>query len=167
MKQHPSSKKREWIQFTLSLSICLVVLGTFALFAWTDSPNAYYDNWWALDKYLHFLGSLGFSFALYSFSSLFTRRTWLNFLIAFTIPLLVGGGKELLDLAGFGSPSWKDMTWNTLGVVLGLVFAFIFMKEFHARSIFSVNSSKSFKHTLGGWDESRLRHVCKVLLTRK
>ena len=34
-----------------------------------------------------------------------------------------GIGKETLDLAGFGDPSWKDLAWDGIGMVAGLAAA--------------------------------------------
>jgi len=32
-------------------------------------------------------------------------------------------GKETLDLAGYGDPSWKDLAWDGVGMVAGLAVA--------------------------------------------
>jgi len=34
-----------------------------------------------------------------------------------------GIAKEGLDLAGFGDPSWKDLAWDGIGIVVGLALA--------------------------------------------
>ena len=34
--------------------------------------------------------------------------------------LLVGVGKELWDATGAGDPSWRDLAWDGLGVLVGV-----------------------------------------------
>lgn len=33
--------------------------------------------------------------------------------------------KELWDLSGHGSPSWKDFTWDVIGVATGLLLSWL------------------------------------------
>ncbi len=37
--------------------------------------------------------------------------------------ILAGAGKELLDLAGFGDPSWRDFAWDVIGTIVGVGLA--------------------------------------------
>lgn len=37
------------------------------------------------------------------------------------LTLAVGGAKELLDLAGLGTPSWRDFTWDVIGTLVGVL----------------------------------------------
>ena len=39
------------------------------------------------------------------------------------LSLAVGASKELFDLAGFGDPSWKDLTWDVVGTAVGVGIA--------------------------------------------
>jgi putative lipoprotein len=39
------------------------------------------------------------------------------------LALAAGVGKEAIDLAGYGDPSWKDLAWDGLGMVTGLAVA--------------------------------------------
>lgn len=81
------------------------------------------DPWLARDKYLH--GSVSAALALggYAGAAVFTEsRPW-RLAGAGALALTVGAGKETLDLMGAGDASWRDMSWNVLGVATGLLVA--------------------------------------------
>jgi putative lipoprotein len=40
-----------------------------------------------------------------------------------TLALGAGIAKELLDLAGTGDPSWRDLTWDVVGTATGVLVA--------------------------------------------
>jgi putative lipoprotein len=40
-----------------------------------------------------------------------------------TLGLGAGIAKELVDLGGAGDPSWRDLTWDVLGTVTGVLVA--------------------------------------------
>ena len=40
-----------------------------------------------------------------------------------TLGLGAGIAKELLDLAGAGDPSWRDLTWDVVGTATGVLVA--------------------------------------------
>ena len=42
-----------------------------------------------------------------------------------TLALTAGAVKELLDLAGLGTPSWKDFVWDVLGAATGLLASWL------------------------------------------
>ena len=44
-------------------------------------------------------------------------------LVAGGFTLAVGAGKELLDLAGWGDPSWRDFAADVAGTIVGLAIA--------------------------------------------
>lgn len=37
----------------------------------------------------------------------------------------VGVGKEIVDATGRGTPSWKDLAWDGLGILTGVAFAWV------------------------------------------
>lgn len=82
------------------------------------------DDWFARDKALHFGVSAGVTVAAYALISFKTdhhRRT--SQLGAATFGLSVGVGKEIYDAFGPGDASWKDLTWDVIGVVTGVLVA--------------------------------------------
>jgi putative lipoprotein len=83
-----------------------------------DEPNT--DEWWGVDKALHFGAGFGLSAAGYGIGI----ACWDHRLAASGLALGIGvgaaGAKESLDAAGLGSPSWKDFTWTLIGTALGI-----------------------------------------------
>lgn len=110
------------------MRIPAVVLASLALLvfappALAEGPDP--DPWIARDKAFHFDVSAGIAAATYAASA-----AWLvdsrgkALAIGGAVTLALGGGKELLDLAGVtGMPSWKDFAWDALGAVAGLALA--------------------------------------------
>ena len=81
------------------------------------------DQWWAYDKGEHLIAttvisSLGTQVPRFWVESVFARAA-----IGFGAAVVVGAGKELLDLTGFGDPSWKDFTWDVIGAAVGTVIS--------------------------------------------
>ena len=88
--------------------------------AHAQSPRANPDPCWGPDKALHFgasatIAASGYAVGTAAFDG-FLGPTALGAGLA----LGAGFGKETLDAAGLGHPSWKDLTWDVLGVVAGL-----------------------------------------------
>ena len=89
------------------------------------SPSARADDeWWGKDKALHFGVSTGISASVYAFSASFFDARYPPLLLGAGVSLSLGAGKELADLAGFGTPSWKDFAWDVIGTTAGLVLAY-------------------------------------------
>ncbi len=78
------------------------------------------DEWWGVDKALHFGAGFGLAAAGYGIGIV----CWDDRLAASGLGLGIGiaaaGAKESLDAAGLGSPSWKDFTWTLIGTALGI-----------------------------------------------
>ncbi len=82
------------------------------------------DPWIARDKAFHFDVSAGIAAATYAVSAAYiVDSRWKALAIGGGVTIAVGGGKELLDLAGIGDPSWKDFAWDAIGTVAGLALA--------------------------------------------
>jgi putative lipoprotein len=100
----------------------MIALGAVLLIA-PSARAADPDPWIAKDKALHFgvsasIAISGYGIGAYAFD-------------ARAHALLLGGGlaagagivKESLDLAGYGTPSWKDVAWDGIGIATGLALA--------------------------------------------
>ncbi len=82
------------------------------------------DDWWGHDKALHFGVSTALSASTYAVSASFFDARYPPLLLGAGLSLTLGAGKELADLAGFGTPSWKDFAWDVIGTTAGLVLAY-------------------------------------------
>jgi putative lipoprotein len=78
------------------------------------------DPWWGKDKALHFGVSAGIAGAGYGLSALGTQDLRIRIAFGAGAGILAGAGKELLDLAGLGDPSWRDFAWDVVGTVVGV-----------------------------------------------
>jgi putative lipoprotein len=81
------------------------------------------DPWFGPDKALHLTVSTLVAGAGYGMTSLFTDRIAARMAFGAGLGVAVGAGKELLDLTGFGDPSWKDFTWDVIGTAVGIGIA--------------------------------------------
>jgi putative lipoprotein len=78
------------------------------------------DPWLGRDKLLHFGASAVIAGGSYGIATTFVRPRWGALLLGGGVSLAAGTTKELLDMAGLGSPSWKDFAWDVLGTIAGL-----------------------------------------------
>lgn len=78
------------------------------------------DPWLARDKALHFGASLAISSAGYTFGAAVFESRGHALLLGGGLAAAAGLGKEALDLAGYGDPSWKDLAWDGIGTLVGL-----------------------------------------------
>ena len=78
------------------------------------------DPWLGRDKAAHFAVSLGIASITYGVSTRYVDARGHALLIGGGVSLTIGAGKELLDLAGYGDPSWKDLVWDVIGTAAGL-----------------------------------------------
>jgi putative lipoprotein len=78
------------------------------------------DPWWGPDKAFHF----GFSAALasggYGLGALASEDYGPRIALGSSIALAAGASKELLDLAGLGDPSFRDLAWDVVGTAVGI-----------------------------------------------
>lgn len=82
------------------------------------------DDWWGRDKALHFGVSAALSASTYALTAPAFEARYPPLLLGAGLTLTLGVGKELADLAGLGTPSWKDLTWDAIGTVAGLALAY-------------------------------------------
>jgi len=83
-------------------------------------PTVDPDPWLGKDKALHFGVSAAITGAGYGFSALGTDDIRIRIAFGAGAGILAGAAKELLDLAGLGTPSWKDFTWDLIGTAVGV-----------------------------------------------
>jgi len=83
------------------------------------------DPWWGRDKALHFGVSGVLAATGYATSSLWFDKAWQRASVGAAFALTLGVTKELVDLAGYGHPSYKDMLFNLAGTALGVTLAYL------------------------------------------
>lgn len=99
----------------LAIAVASLVVGAASSEARAADP----DPWLAKDKSLHFGVTAGISSLSYVGASFFTPSLVWRTTIGVGVGVAVGGAKEVLDMTGFGDPSWKDFTWDVVGSVVG------------------------------------------------
>ena len=85
------------------------------------------DPFWGPDKALHFGG--GFVISLFGYGigrSIFDDDQAAAVAFGAGCSLAAAAGKEALDAAGLGTPSWKDFAWTVFGAALGLGTSVVF-----------------------------------------
>jgi putative lipoprotein len=98
------------------------------------------DEWWGTDKALHFGVSAGIAGGAYAATSTLSDNRTLRCVGATAAALAAGAAKEAYDAAGYGDPSWRDFTWDALGVAVGVVLAytvdhFVFEHEYQRQQV--------------------------------
>ncbi len=81
------------------------------------------DKWVGADKGIHFGVSAVIAGASYGVSAPHFDNRVAPLLIGAGVGVLAGVSKEVWDAAGNGTASWKDLTWDALGIATGLVIA--------------------------------------------
>jgi putative lipoprotein len=81
--------------------------------AWT------HDRWFAQDKANHFLGSLMLSSTAYLGLVANNNDHDQSLVGAIGGTVLIGIGKEIWDIYHPGTPSWRDLTADALGALIG------------------------------------------------
>lgn len=83
------------------------------------------DEWLGPDKALHFTASAGIAGVTWAGVTFVSDELWVRVVTSTAVALAAGLGKELLDLAGLGQPSWKDLAWDALGTFTSVVTALL------------------------------------------
>jgi putative lipoprotein len=82
------------------------------------------DPWFGRDKALHFGVSAAIASTGYAIGTAVFEQRWKAAALGGGLAVGAGAGKELVDLAGYGDPSWRDFTWDLVGTAVGLGLAF-------------------------------------------
>ena len=107
-----------------AIMLCCGLLGLLVVRA---SPAAAReaDPWFGADKALHFSASFVLAGSGYAVGIGAFDHRGKAAALGTGIALGAGIAKELLDLAGMGQPSWRDITWNVIGTAAGLGVAML------------------------------------------
>jgi putative lipoprotein len=81
------------------------------------------DPWWGPDKALHFGASAAIAGGGYAVAAPFVDGFAERVAIGAGLALTVGVSKELIDLAGHGDASFRDLTWDVIGTLVGVGLA--------------------------------------------
>jgi putative lipoprotein len=94
-----------------------------AVVAPRDAHAADPDPWLGPDKVLHFGASATIAVGGYALGAALFDARGHALILGGALAFGAGIGKECLDLAGYGDPSWRDLTWDAIGTVSGLAIA--------------------------------------------
>lgn len=83
------------------------------------------DDWLGADKALHFTASALAAGGGYGLAAVAWQAPSVRVFVAAGVGIAAGVGKELIDLAGYGDPSWRDLAWDALGVGVGVTVAWL------------------------------------------
>ena len=101
-----------------------IMMATVALLTLPSAAHAAdRDPWLGKDKALHFGASSLIAAGGYTIGAFVFDARGRALLAGAILSAAAGIGKETLDLAGYGDPSWKDLTWDGIGMVAGLAVA--------------------------------------------
>lgn len=81
------------------------------------------DPWLGRDKALHFAASSTIAAGGYAIGAAVFDARGHALIFGGALAAAAGIGKETLDLAGLGDPSWRDLTWDGIGIGAGLAVA--------------------------------------------
>ena len=81
------------------------------------------DPWIGPDKALHFTAGFTLSAGGYGLGSLAFQGRLGRILTGAGVALGAGVAKEIYDMTGSGSPSWRDFAWDAIGTGCGLLLA--------------------------------------------
>jgi putative lipoprotein len=84
------------------------------------------DPWLGRDKALHFGLSATLAAGGYAGGAIVFDERWAPWAAGAGLALGAGVAKELWDLSGHGTPSLRDLTWDTAGTAVGLLTAWAF-----------------------------------------
>jgi uncharacterized protein YfiM (DUF2279 family) len=83
------------------------------------------DPWFGGDKLSHFGVSAALALGGYGASAVVFRDERARLATGAGLALTLGAARELDNLGGSGTPSWRDMAWNAAGMAVGLGAAWL------------------------------------------
>jgi len=83
------------------------------------------DPWLGADKWQHFGVSSALAAGGYGVGAAYGWSTGGRLMLGGGVALAAGVGKELWDLGGGGTASWRDLTWDVAGTATGLMTAWL------------------------------------------
>jgi putative lipoprotein len=113
----PRRTQPRWARLRPALALALLTLAVPRAAA-AAPPDP--DPWFGPDKALHFTLSALITSGGYGAGALFVQPLPARIAFGAGLGITVGATKELIDLAGFGDPSWKDFAWDVLGTAVGV-----------------------------------------------
>jgi putative lipoprotein len=113
---------RRALSMALVLAAGMLELRTAAA---AEGFDAACDPWTGPDKTAHFAASAAIATGAYGLGTYAFDARWHALAFGGAVAILAGGGKEIVDLAGAGTPSWKDFAWDLAGTAAGLGLAWI------------------------------------------
>lgn len=103
----------------------MLVVAVGFLLAAPSTVRADDDPWTGPDKERHFAASAGIAGGGYALGlSAFDAR-WKALVAGGAAAIVAGAAKEGVDALGYGTPSWRDFTWDILGAAAGLCFVWL------------------------------------------
>jgi putative lipoprotein len=109
----------------MQLKVALVSLGCWLAVVFSPTRARAEDAWWGPDKALHFGVSAGLGATGYGASSLVFENRYARAGAGAGLSLGAGVAKEIRDSLGYGTPSWKDLTWDAAGAAVGVGVALV------------------------------------------
>ena len=83
------------------------------------------DDFFGADKGLHFGLSAAAAFTSYVVLDGLELNTGVHYSLSILLPLALGVGKELLDIANGGRASGADLAWDLMGVITGFAIGYV------------------------------------------
>ncbi|MGI5865733.1 MAG: hypothetical protein ACOX6T_27230 [Myxococcales bacterium] len=105
------------------------------------------DPWFGKDKALHFGVSALLAGGGYALGALACEEEWAPWVAGAGLALGAGAAKELYDLAGGGSASFRDLAWDAAGMAVGLLTAWAIDKLLFGRDARAERAARLFGPT--------------------
>jgi len=96
-----------------------------ATFVAISALPAHADSWWGTDKALHLGVSVGLAASATAVTAAWIEDPLERAAIGVVSSLTLGVAKELFDGLGLGEASFRDLTWDLIGSVIGASLAWV------------------------------------------